>query len=208
MEPLLEVLAGRRLGLVPQRVRTDDGCRRHEGDADQGKGGCPSHSGGFGRGSRRLYLTRRGWRLAPPPSATGERRLPQDADQHRPERPIPLAVHQHLGEGATLRIAPRTRPIRSTRPQWSSRSTEIRSLVHHLGGFPSRPPLAPFRQSAPSPSPTKQSLEFGSRSQGFCRIKSAVLLGAGHEPYRSPERQQAVRLRRRRGRTRDRQRSH
>ena len=49
MEPLLEVLPGRRLGLVPQKVRTDDGSRRHESQADQGNGGCPSHSGGFGR---------------------------------------------------------------------------------------------------------------------------------------------------------------
>jgi hypothetical protein len=72
MEPLLEVLPGRRLGLVPQKARTDDGCRRQESHADQGNGGCPSHSGWFGRGSRRLYLTRRGCRL-PPPSAPAAR---------------------------------------------------------------------------------------------------------------------------------------
>ena len=33
-------------------------------------------------------------------------RLPQHPDQHRPERPILLAVDQQLGEGATLRVAP------------------------------------------------------------------------------------------------------
>jgi hypothetical protein len=32
--------------------------------------------------------------------------LPQHPDQHRPERPILLAVDQELGEGATLRMAP------------------------------------------------------------------------------------------------------
>jgi hypothetical protein len=33
-------------------------------------------------------------------------RLPQHADQHRPERPVLLAVDQQLGEGAALRVAP------------------------------------------------------------------------------------------------------
>jgi hypothetical protein len=32
--------------------------------------------------------------------------LPQHSDQHRPERPILLAVDQQLGEGAALRVAP------------------------------------------------------------------------------------------------------
>jgi hypothetical protein len=32
--------------------------------------------------------------------------LPQHPDEHRPERPILLAVDQKSGEGATLRIAP------------------------------------------------------------------------------------------------------
>jgi hypothetical protein len=32
--------------------------------------------------------------------------LPQHPDQHRPERPVLLAVDQQLGEGAALRIAP------------------------------------------------------------------------------------------------------
>jgi hypothetical protein len=33
-------------------------------------------------------------------------RLPQHANQHRPERPVLLAVDQEFGEGATLRVAP------------------------------------------------------------------------------------------------------
>ena len=32
--------------------------------------------------------------------------VPQHADEHRPERPILLAVDQKLGESATLRVAP------------------------------------------------------------------------------------------------------
>jgi len=32
--------------------------------------------------------------------------LPQHADEHRPERPILLAVDQQFCEGATLRVAP------------------------------------------------------------------------------------------------------
>jgi hypothetical protein len=33
-------------------------------------------------------------------------RLAQHADQHRPERPVFLAVDQQLSEGATPRVAP------------------------------------------------------------------------------------------------------
>jgi hypothetical protein len=33
-------------------------------------------------------------------------RLPQHANQHRPERPVLLAVDQELGEGPALRVAP------------------------------------------------------------------------------------------------------
>ena len=32
--------------------------------------------------------------------------LPQHPDEHRPQRPVLLAVDQQLGEGAALRIAP------------------------------------------------------------------------------------------------------
>jgi hypothetical protein len=32
--------------------------------------------------------------------------LPQHPDEHRPERPVLLAVDQQLGEGAALRVAP------------------------------------------------------------------------------------------------------
>ena len=32
--------------------------------------------------------------------------LPQHPDEHRPERPVLLAVDQELGEGAALRVAP------------------------------------------------------------------------------------------------------
>jgi hypothetical protein len=32
--------------------------------------------------------------------------LPQHADEHRPQRPVLLAVDQELGEGATLWVAP------------------------------------------------------------------------------------------------------
>jgi hypothetical protein len=32
--------------------------------------------------------------------------LPEHADEHRPERPVLLAVDQELGEGAALRVAP------------------------------------------------------------------------------------------------------
>jgi hypothetical protein len=38
----------------------------------------------------------------------------QHADEHRPKRPILLAVDQQLGEGATLRVAPElTDPVGS-----------------------------------------------------------------------------------------------
>ena len=37
---------------------------------------------------------------------TGAAGLTQRADEHRPERPILLAVDQQLGEGAALRVAP------------------------------------------------------------------------------------------------------
>jgi hypothetical protein len=141
-------------------------------------------------------LTRRGCRLAPRPSATAAR-LQRHADQHCVgafDPPRSRSVARTRRESAD---SSRTRPIRTTRPRWSSRSMAIRSLVHDVSGFLSRPPLASYRQSAPSPSPTKQGQEFGSRSQGICRIKSAVLLGAGRGPYQSPGRQQTVRLRRR-----------
>jgi hypothetical protein len=43
------------------------------------------------------------------PSARGFGRsllaLPQHADEHRPKRPILLAIDQELGESATLRVA-------------------------------------------------------------------------------------------------------
>ena len=32
--------------------------------------------------------------------------LPQHSDQHRPERPVLLAVDQEFGEGTALRVAP------------------------------------------------------------------------------------------------------
>jgi hypothetical protein len=32
--------------------------------------------------------------------------FPQHPDQHRPQRPVLLAVDQQLGKGATLRVAP------------------------------------------------------------------------------------------------------
>jgi hypothetical protein len=32
--------------------------------------------------------------------------LPQHPDEHRPQRPVVLAIDQELGKGATLRIAP------------------------------------------------------------------------------------------------------
>jgi len=32
--------------------------------------------------------------------------LPQHPDEHRPQRPVLLAVDQQLGEGAALRVAP------------------------------------------------------------------------------------------------------
>jgi hypothetical protein len=32
--------------------------------------------------------------------------LPQHPDQHRPERPVLLAIDQEFGKGATLRVAP------------------------------------------------------------------------------------------------------
>ena len=32
--------------------------------------------------------------------------LPQQSDQHRPKRPVLLAVDQQFGEGATLQVAP------------------------------------------------------------------------------------------------------
>jgi hypothetical protein len=35
--------------------------------------------------------------------------LKQHADQHRPERPVLLAVDQQFSEGPALRIAPKTR---------------------------------------------------------------------------------------------------
>jgi hypothetical protein len=100
MDPLLQVLPGRRLGLLPQKVRTYDGCRRHESDGDQGNGGCPSHSGGFGRGTRRLKLTRRGCRLAPPPPLP-PLGFPQHPDQHRPEDSIPS---QSISSSAKARL--------------------------------------------------------------------------------------------------------
>jgi hypothetical protein len=41
-------------------------------------------------------------------------RLPQHANQHRPERPVLLAVDQELGEGPALRVAPElTDPVGS-----------------------------------------------------------------------------------------------
>jgi hypothetical protein len=40
-----------------------------------------------------------GWWLTPRSSALG---LPQHSDQHRPQRPVLLAVDQELGEGAGL----------------------------------------------------------------------------------------------------------
>ena len=40
--------------------------------------------------------------------------LSQHADQHRPERPVLLAVDQQLGEGATIWVAPElTDPVGS-----------------------------------------------------------------------------------------------
>ena len=76
MEPRLEVLPGRRLGLVPQKVRTDDGCRRHESDADQGNGVV-----------RRIQEGSAG-----EAGAFTAARPPLHADQHRSERPVLLAV--------------------------------------------------------------------------------------------------------------------
>ena len=43
---------------------------------------------------------------APIPTRPLALSLPQHAYEHRPERPILLAVDQQLGEGATLRVAP------------------------------------------------------------------------------------------------------
>jgi hypothetical protein len=40
--------------------------------------------------------------------------LPQHPDEHRPERPVLLAVDQELGEGTALRVA-QDSPIRSAR---------------------------------------------------------------------------------------------
>ena len=64
--------------------------------------------------------------------------LPQHPDEHRPKRPILLAVDQELGEGATLRVAPDS-PIRSARSKsgsmrtWSSSARGSRpECVHAL----------------------------------------------------------------------------
>jgi len=48
--------------------------------------------------------------------------LPQHADQHIPKRPVLLAVHQQLGEGAGLWI-PQNSPIRSARSKSGSMRT-------------------------------------------------------------------------------------
>jgi hypothetical protein len=40
------------------------------------------------------------------PSPLSSLVLAQHADEHRPKRPILLAVDQEFGEGATLRVAP------------------------------------------------------------------------------------------------------
>jgi hypothetical protein len=48
--------------------------------------------------------------------------LPQHADEHRPERPVLLAVDQELGEGPRLRV-PQYEPIASAR----SKSGSIRT---------------------------------------------------------------------------------
>jgi hypothetical protein len=47
---------------------------------------------------------RRGGRLSAR-AFTDRGRLPQHPDEHRPERPVLLAVDQELGEGAALRVA-------------------------------------------------------------------------------------------------------
>jgi hypothetical protein len=55
--------------------------------------------------------------------------LPQHPDEHRPERPVLLAVDQQLGEGATLRVAQNS-PIRSAR----SKSGSIRTWSNSARG--------------------------------------------------------------------------
>jgi len=37
-------------------------------------------------------------------TADGQRRPPANADEHRPQRPVLLAVDQEFGEGAALRL--------------------------------------------------------------------------------------------------------
>jgi hypothetical protein len=56
--------------------------------------------------------------------------LPHHPDEHRPERPILLAVDQELGEGATLRGSPRTR--RSARAR--SKSGSMRTWSNSARG--------------------------------------------------------------------------
>ena len=51
----------------------------------------------------RAFLSDLGPRRPVDPLTVG---LPQHPDEHRPKRPILLAVDQQLGEGAALRVAP------------------------------------------------------------------------------------------------------
>jgi hypothetical protein len=46
-------------------------------------------------------------------------RFPQDPNQHRPQRPVLLAIDQQLAEGAALRVAQNS-PIRSARSKWGA----------------------------------------------------------------------------------------
>jgi hypothetical protein len=57
--------------------------------------------------------------------------LPQHPDEHRPERPVLLAVDQELGEGAALRVAPElSDPVRSLEVgKYQSRTERVEALL-------------------------------------------------------------------------------
>jgi hypothetical protein len=62
--------------------------------------------------------------------------LPQHADQHRPDRPILLALDQQLGEGAAFRIAPELSDpvgLEAVRQAYSRFSLERLLVPRNLG---------------------------------------------------------------------------
>ena len=90
------------LGNVALLVTGDLGSLRGEGTASMIAGGLTS--------DKQAQLCTTGdltWTVAVRPNALASPLgLPQHPDEHRPERPVLLAVDQELGEGAALRIAP------------------------------------------------------------------------------------------------------